>query len=185
MIPKLDELKGYITEIHGSSDSGKTKTILEYILKNQESNNIFTCIYIDTSNQLRDSSIIRKIDDNRIWYVFLKNNILMPDFILQINKYVDLIIIDDFANLKQNPWHLLKKLYDIANITHTAILLTNQQRYVMKKINAKKQYTYQPYRYNIIKTYCKYSIDLDSNEIKKMLNCSFALGEDLAELITA
>ena len=183
-IPRLNNLKGYVSEIHGSHNTGKTKFLLEYVLENQKLNNNFICAYIDTGTQLRNCSVLEKINKDKIWFIFLNRTILLSDTIIDIAKQTDLIIIDDFTNLNQNPWSLLKNLQKIAKKTNVTILLANQLRYVIFKCNNTIQTSYQPYRYNVIKSYCKYSIDLDTNEIINFnQNLNLAIGEELNSLL--
>lgn len=157
LIPDIDDIKGTLVEIHGSPDSGKTKSVLRYIKKMQDKHNILTC-YVDAANSLK--KYIANIESDRVWMLFGLNSQDEIEAVYNSIRLTDLVVIDDITFCDaDNVGQFIKQLDRSAHINNTAVIILNQKRFVLNYTSG--QYEEKPYRYNKIGKYCSMVIDID------------------------
>ena len=158
LFPSFHNMKGHITEVHGSPDAGKTKTVLSYIRTLQKENNV-KVLYMDTTNKLQNAGEAAKLDPELTWFMFgttLGNCSSIECF---AKNGIDLLVIDDIVCFNRKLWDIAKRLDRIARQDGLAIILINQLRNVMDHTTG--EFVLKPYRFNTIEPYCHYVVDLD------------------------
>ena len=162
MIPDIKKIKGKLIEMHGSPKADVTHKMVSYIREMQKAHCVLTCYY-DIRGEL--AKTIEEDDEilEKIWISpSLAGNFALERLRCAAN-YTDIIVIDDVTYLDGDLWQFLASLRRIAEKYDTAIFLLNQRRFV--KNHGTQEFEDLPYRCNIMKQYCSYAIDADTEEV--------------------
>jgi thymidine kinase len=157
MLPNIEVLKGHVTEVHGSPNSGKTKALLSYIRELQTRQEALA-YFIDAASKLGTAATKEK----NIWFSF---NINSSDELALMDiacKYLDIVVIDDATYIHGDLWRFMSNLKRVAQNRNVAIVVINQKRFVLNHKTG--NYEYRPYRFNVMRRYCTYAWDVDTDE---------------------
>jgi len=157
MLPDINSLKGHVTEVHGSPNSGKTSGILSYIREMQTRQGALA-YFIDAASKLGEAAI----KENNIWFSFDINNDHELALMDMACKYLDIVVIDDVTYVRGDLWYFMSNLKRIARHRNVAIIVINQKRFVMNHKTG--DFEYKPYRVNVMRKYCTYALDVDTDE---------------------